>query len=94
MKMRWIILLVSMLLSASYVAAQEFKDISADELKKMIDDKQSMALVDARSEIDYKQGHIPSAVNISPGKFQVIQQLLPENKDILLVFYCMSGKSG
>lgn len=94
MKMKWITLLLSLLLSASYVAAEEFKDITSDELKKMIDGKEEVVLVDARGEWDYKQGHIPTAKSIPPNKLSDIQKLLPEDKNILLVFYCMSGKSG
>lgn len=91
MKMRWTSLIFFIFFTASSVAAQEFKDITADELKKMIDGKEKMVLVDARGEMDYKQGHIPTAINIPPEKFLMIQELLPEDKDAFLVFYCRDG---
>ncbi len=94
MKTKWITLLLALLLSASYVAAEEFKEVTSDELKKMIDGKEQMVLVDARSEQDYKQGHIPTAISVPPDKFSVIQQFLPGDKDIPLIFYCTGGKSG
>lgn len=94
MRLKWIILVIFLLFCAAYAAAEEFRDVTSDDLKKMIDGKEEMVLVDARSEIDYKQGHIPTAINISPGKFSDIQKFLPQGRDKLLVFYCMSGKSG
>lgn len=95
MKTKCVTLLLCLLLSASHVAAEQaFKDINADDLKKMIDEKKEIVLVDARGEWDYKQGHIPTARNIPSNKFQEIERYLPEDKNVLLVFYCMSGKSG
>ncbi len=94
MRTKWITLLLVLLLSASYVAAEEFKDVTSDELKKMIDGKEKMVLVDARSERDYERGHIPTAISLPPDKFSVIQQSLPGDKDVPLIFYCTGGKSG
>lgn len=94
MKIKWILLLISLLLAASYAIAQDFKDLTADELKKMIDGKDKKVFVDARGEMDYKKGHIPTAINIPPEKFSMIQELLPKDKDAFLVFYCNGGKAG
>ncbi|HWR57975.1 MAG TPA: rhodanese-like domain-containing protein [Thermodesulfovibrionales bacterium] len=93
MKLKWITLLLSLLLTSSYVAAQEFKNVTTDELKKMIDGKEKMVLVDARGEWDYKNGHIPTAINIPPDKNAVIQEYLPSDKEVLLIFYCLGGGS-
>lgn len=93
MKMKWILLALSLLLTASSAVAQEFKDLTIDELKKKIDGKEKMVLVDARGENDYKQGHIPAAINIPTEKFSMIQDLLPKDKDSFLVFYCTGGGS-
>ncbi len=94
MRIKWITLLLALLLSASYVAAEEFKDVTSDELKKMIEGQEKMVLVDARSERDYKRGHIPTAISLPPDKFLVIQQFLPADREMLLIFYCTGGKSG
>ncbi len=94
MKTKWIMLLLVLLLGASYAMAEDFKDVTSDELKKMIDEKEKMVLVDARSSASYKQGHIPTAINISQDKFSDIKQYLPDDKNLLLIFYCTGGKAG
>jgi rhodanese-related sulfurtransferase len=94
-KMKWLTLTLSLLfLTASYAAAQQFKDVTADELKKIIDTKEKVLIVDARGQTDYRQGHIPTAINIPTNKNRVIQQLLPADKDFPLIFYCHGGTSG
>jgi rhodanese-related sulfurtransferase len=81
----WAIFLVAMF---SYASAESFKNITADELKDMLDKKTKLVLVDARSGLEYSQGHIPKAVNIPPEKVGLISEFLPKNKKILIVFYC------
>jgi rhodanese-related sulfurtransferase len=79
------IFLVSMF---SYALAESFKNITADELKAMLDKKTNLVLVDARSGLEYSQGHIPLAVNIPSEKVGLISTFLPKNKKTLIVFYC------
>ena len=81
----WSIFLAAMFSNAS---AASFKNITADELKDMLDKKAKLVLVDARSESEYSQGHIPKAVNIPPEKVGLISTFLPKDKKILIVFYC------
>lgn len=84
-------LFLALVLCGSYVAAEEFKGVTADELKKMIDEKENVVVVDARNQRDFGEGHIPTAINVSPEKVSNIQQYLPADKDTLLIFYCRSG---
>ena len=81
----WAIFLVAMF---SYASAESFNNITADELKDMLDKKAKLVLVDARSGLEYSQGHIPKAVNIPPEKVGLISTFLPKDKKILIVFYC------
>ncbi len=80
--------LIIMVLLLSHAVAQDFKIISAEELKQLIDQKEKMILVDARPVAEYQDGHIPSAINIPPEKFNEISRYLPENRDELIIFYC------
>jgi len=80
----WSIFLAAMF---SYASAASFKNITADELKDTLD-KKTVVLVDARSGLEYSQGHIPKAVNIPPEKVGLISEFLPKNKKTLIVFYC------
>ena len=93
MKLKWVLVIIS-LLASSYAAAQDFKDITADEIKGMISAKENIFIVDARADSSYKQGHIPTSINITADKFSRIQEFLPKNKDAFLVFYCTGGKAG
>lgn len=64
-------------------------EIKVDELYQLLEDNAPMMLVDARPEMRYSQGHIPTAVSI-PVPFLKEQKakVLPEDKDKLLIFYC------
>lgn len=63
-------------------------DIGTDELIRLIRERASFVLVDPRPEERYKQSHLPGAVSISvelPEQQQT--ELLPKDKNTLLVFY-------
>lgn len=83
-----VLLAVFLVAMFSYASAESFRTITADELKAMLDKKTSLVLVDARSGLEYSQGHIPKAINIPPEKVGLISEFLPKNKKTLLVFYC------
>lgn len=68
--------------------ADDFKIISAEELKAMIDRGESLFIVDARTRQEYRQGHVPKSINIEPEKLSFIESFLPKDKKKLLVFYC------
>ncbi len=64
-------------------------EISVDEVFKLLQDQAPMTLVDARPELRYNQGHLPGAINIPvPLLKEKKAEVLPEDKNKLLVFYC------
>ncbi|MDX2480933.1 MAG: rhodanese-like domain-containing protein [Desulfuromusa sp.] len=64
-------------------------EIKVDELYKLVLDHAPMTLVDARPESRYAQGHLPGAISISvPMLKKKNAEVLPQDKDKLLVFYC------
>ena len=65
-----------------------FKVVSAQELKAEMDAGKRVLVVDARTEQEFAQGHLPGAINISPNKFRFIAGFLPKDKGFPLVFYC------
>jgi rhodanese-related sulfurtransferase len=84
---------------AREVARGGYKFISAEELKKWLDQKKDMLIVDTMPyEDSYKKQHIPGAVQIEfpiPELTQLdekkktdLEKLLGPNKDRLIVFYC------
>lgn len=88
MKKKIVLLSIFLVAVFSLAFAESFKNITADELKNMLDKKTKLVLVDARSGLEYSQGHIPKAVNMPPEKVGIISTLLPKNKKTLIVFYC------
>jgi hypothetical protein len=65
-----------------------YKELKADELKKLIEDGPAILIVDNRSEYEYGIGHIPKAINIPQERFTLLDTLLPKDKGFPIVFYC------
>ena len=63
--------------------------VSAQWLKKQIDAKADMVVVDARPKrAKYDKGHIPSAISIPDSHFHELSGGLPADKTKPVVFYC------
>ncbi len=66
-------------------------NLSAEELRKMIDSNEALLVVDTRTEFEYKRGHIPKAMLVSQEKVGFVSRFLPDDKNLPLVFYCSGG---
>ena len=63
--------------------------VSADWMKKQIDSKAAMVVVDSRPKrTKYDKGHIPTAISIPDSQFDKFKDQLPADKATPLVFYC------
>lgn len=93
-KMLAILLIFLALLSgcAQNSADHGYKNISAGELKQMIqNDGKNILLLDVREPSELKEtGYIPGAVNIPTGQLADKTSSLPKDKK--LVIYCRSGR--
>lgn len=65
------------------------KEISAKELKKRLDNKEQIQIIDIREEYEFEDGALCD-VNIPLGDF--LEQLGTINADSDVVLYCQSGK--
>lgn len=66
-----------------------YPSVSAEWVKKQLDDKADMVLIDSRpTRPKYNEGHLPTAISLPDSQFDKMTNLLPENKDRQLVFYC------
>lgn len=88
MKKNLYLIIGLLMITYSIASADAVKIIGADDLKKLMDAKKQIVLIDARSEQEFSEGHIPMAINIPPEKLNGIDALLPTNKTVPLVFYC------
>ena len=81
------VFLLSMLaVSLFTVSAEEIQRITPEDLKKLIESKADIVIVDNQPKEVYDTGHIPTAVNF-PWAVKIRGPVnLPGNK--LLIFYC------
>jgi hypothetical protein len=62
--------------------------VKAGELKKLMDTSLPVLIVDNRSEYEYNRGHLPKAINIPQERLFSLDNLLPKDKGLPIVFYC------
>jgi rhodanese-related sulfurtransferase len=66
------------------------KQVSRDEVKQVIDNKENTILVEALPEKDYREAHIPGAVSLPADKVEELAPKLLKNKDQQIITYCAS----
>lgn len=81
-------LFIVVLMITAFCGPTYAKDVNTEELKKLMSENTRLLVVDTRTEYEYKQSHIPKAINISQAKFYMLETLLPKEKDTPIVFYC------
>ena len=70
----------------SRIREADFRDI-----KRRLDTRDKIALVDVREESEWAQGHLPGAVHLGKGVIERdVEQAFPD-KDAPLVLYCGGG---
>ena len=75
--------------------AGEYGVLDHVDMKKLVDaDDHNFMLVDARNPEEYRESHIPGAINIPQRKFEDLIGLLPADKNMMLIFYCNGVKCG
>ena len=65
--------------------------MKANELLKRIESKSAPVIIDARTGIEFKRGHVPGAINAPPRKILLKTARLPKDKDLEIVVYCGHG---
>jgi rhodanese-related sulfurtransferase len=66
--------------------------IKADQLLRRIESKSAPVIVDPRSELEFKRGHIPGAINAPVRKILLNRAQLPRDKSSEMVLACMHGQ--
>ena len=69
----------------------EYKKITSDEAKKMIE-TQKVIVVDVRTLEEYTEGHIPNAISVPLETIENEAEAKLKNKDALILVYCRSGR--
>jgi rhodanese-related sulfurtransferase len=66
--------------------------IQASDLLRRIQSNSAPLIVDPRSSLEFKAGHIPGAINAPIGKLLVNIALVPQDRDREMVIACMHGQ--
>lgn len=69
-----------------------YEQISQDEAKRIMDTEDDFVIIDARTEAEFREGHIEGAILIP--EYEITERAekeIPE-KDTLILVYCRSGR--
>ena len=83
---------ISALAFAGEKKSGKVPDISIKDLKKAIEEKK-VTVIDVNGTESYKEGHIPTAFDFEAKK-DSLKEVLPKEKDALIVAYCGGPQCG
>ena len=69
-----------------------YDQISGAEAKALMDSESGYIIIDARTQEEYDQGHIPGAIMIPEYEIAVRAENELPDKDQLILVYCRSGR--
>ena len=69
-----------------------YMNITAEEARQIMDSEDGYIILDARTQEEYDQGHIPGAVVISHEEIAEKAEEVLTDKDQLILVYCRSGR--
>lgn len=69
----------------------EIQQVSVDDVKKALDNKENVIIIDVRSQEEVARGKIEKSINLPlPEVATKIETIVPDKKQIIYV-YCLSG---
>jgi rhodanese-related sulfurtransferase len=69
-------------------AKAHIREVSIVDLKKMIDAKEKIIILDVRDKQEFETGCIPGAINISRGMLEFKVAMLIPDKNARIIVYC------
>ena len=69
-----------------------YEQISGEQAKALMDSESGYVIIDARTQSEYDEGHIPGAILIP--EYEIAERAEKElsDKDQLILVYCRSGR--
>ena len=67
-------------------------NITAEEAKQIMDTEEGYIILDARTQEEYDEGHIPGAIVISHEEITEKAEGVLMDKNQLILVYCRSGR--
>ena len=97
MKKLYFLLLAVMILTACGQTKENdreaaYMNITAEEAKAIMDIEEGYIILDARTQEEYDQGHIPGSIVISHEEIAEKAEEVLTDKDQLILVYCRSGR--
>ena len=69
-----------------------YVNITAQEAKKIMDEREGYIILDTRTREEYDEGHIPGAILIPHDQIREQAESVLTDKDQLILVYCRSGR--
>lgn len=87
----WVIIGISLLILGcnSKIEKGVYQTIETKEVEK-IKEEQNISIIDVRTSVEYKSGHIKNAINIPLDEISNIENRIPD-KTRKIIVYCKSG---
>ena len=90
-------MLLALTLPFGYVGCSDggsatYEQISGAEAKALMDSESGYVIIDARTQPEYDEGHIPGAVLIPEYEIATRAEKELSDKDQLILVYCRSGR--
>ena len=77
--------------TTSTAKTNEIRHVSMDDIVKIMDENKDYVIVDVRTPDEYKEGHIPNAINIPNETINEAVYNKLKDKNQLILIYCRSG---
>ena len=69
-------------------AKAAIKEVTIVDVKKMIDEKENIIILDVRDKNELEDGRIPGAINISRGMLEFKVAMMIPDRDSKIIVYC------
>ena len=94
---RFLLMLLTLALPFGCVGCSDggsatYDQISGAEAKALMDSESGYIIIDARTQEEYNQGHIPGAILIPEYEIADCAEKELSDKDQLILVYCRSGR--
>ena len=69
-----------------------YMNITAEQAKEIMDSQEGYVILDARTQAEYEESHIPGAIVIPYDQIMEMAESKLPNKNQLILVYCRSGR--
>ena len=95
-KLLFLLLAVMLLTACAHTKENDqeaaYMNITAEEARQIMDNEEGYVILDARTQEEYDQGHIPGAIVISHEEIAEKAEEVLTDKEQLILVYCRSGR--